>query len=267
MKKIKYKVVYPGIKYIADIDAIYSGSDKTLQGIIQPLSVTTGEYIEESYAVTDSFRKSLEGGILARWIDKGYVVKEIVEEKDHNSDENIDPYAQSSSLLKTRIEHLDPTMSDLDNSVDSVIDWNKLTIEQKRKLMINEEIKEKEKKEVIDWNKLTFEEKKALMAEEENRINRLPEPVIDIKATREAKDNHIKSKKLKVKKGIVEKKGVKKIVKQVLNYDAFNALKYQDKLISISQETNVELLEEIIAKSTQDMIKTRAAKRAASLRG
>lgn len=300
MKKTCYKVVYPGIRYIPDINAIYSAVDKTKQGIIQNLSATLNEYLCEEYAIADEFQKSLKGGLLRKWIDEGKIVEELVE--DTKPTKSFDPYTQKPMEIEE-----DNDISLYQNSENTVkkavidrpsptINWDTLTIEEKRTLMRNEELDAKKKEEAVDWIKLTIEEKRALMAKEEEmemkaKSEQLKKLIVKNynKKVSDRKNSVVKQKKLKVSKPKKANKGdivagtaygvnvVGKVVVEpnavgtavvdtIDTYDKFERLKYQEKLTYISNSTDKNLLNEIMEKSKVDMLIVRSMKKIRELK-
>lgn len=306
MKITKYKVVDQRIRFINDVDAIYQASDDVYKGVIQKLSATYGDYLEEERAITDQWQNSLKNGLLKKYLNEGMIIAVEVEESTSVSKQeelNANPYKQKT--LTRDDPYKDPpsrdTVTAISSSdkiasisaVDTTVDWNKLSIEDKRKLMAIEEQKENERIEaektkatVIDWSKLSHEDRMKLIKQEldNTRIaessSKLPvkKASIQIKA----------QKPRKAKKGDVVKIEDTKLpsVKfatvisgpnaqdpttitgsPITTLKQFEAMKYQDKLVFISQCTDVALLNDITINAKQDMVKVRAMKRASIVRG
>ena len=340
----KFKVVHPGVRFIDDIRALYTmGSDKACLGTIQALSATQGEYLDEDIAIEGTFETSLRKGLLCKFLSEGKVIEEMVEETKGEGPR--DPYAHVD-LPREGEEEKNYVIPNKEIG-SPTIDWNKLTFEEKKKMMIGEELELERKKKAelakpkpFDWNNATLEERKAQMKKEEEEAELAKPKVIDWNSmtpaerkaqmlkeeqaefdrlanvegkkpgvvkqglpfirtdgikepmpsthvkVQEKKESPKKGKIVKVKKGkrikatdlaqVVEKENggdltvaslIEKGEEGIQTFEEFDALKYQDKLTHIAQETNIGLLNDIMNRSTKDLIIVRAMKKLKALRG
>ena len=300
-KVTKYLVADQRLRWINDIDAIYGGSDRVKLGVIEKLLATNGEYLQEESAVAGSFQESLRSGLLKSYIEKGMIKVVQVEEKERANADVFDanPYAQKDSL-KSMIDEIKIGPKVDTTPPESPKNWDNLSFEEKKKLMVIEEQKEAERKRqseesqsVRDWNKMTRAEKEEAM--EEFRKQNTPKPKKEkrliSKKTEKTVENAIlgkvkvvkgqKVKKGQIVQGVESEEGRTTICsvtaspdavgdtigqeKEALTFNEFDSLKYQDKLVFISKTMDVVLLGEIMQKSQSDMILVRAMKRKAVL--
>jgi hypothetical protein len=235
MKVTKYRVVDPRITWINDVDAKYSGADDILQGVIQKLSATYNEYLLEEYAIPESWDKSLRSGLLRKFIDNGMIKMEVIEEKDDSN--GIDPIYANPYNQKP--------IKEIENETKKTIDWNSLTLEEKRKMLENEEEIEKSEitRKIVKENKIkNLKTKKVKKTKVKNVIKKIDvennKEKINAIANNATADNRVENK-----------------------LDSFNNLKYQQKLQFISTCDDIKLLDEIISSDNTDMILIRAMKR------
>jgi hypothetical protein len=293
MKTLKYKVTDQRVRYISDVDALYGSpdSDNTGKvGIIQKLSAEYGKYLDESVAITEQFQRSLQSGCLRKFIDATpplIVVEEVDSSKNKTAGVvdaiNSNPY--NIAPLKEVIGD-DGLVSGIKTVSEEtrVVDWNKLTIEEKRALMKSEEVKEKErikaeqeKNTVVDWNALSREEKIKLLSDFKEQDSPKPQELKKTRVTKKTK----KFKGEKDKKGEIQGTNISNSgvlvsdittddmvsVQKIDTFEQFAALKYQKQLQFIATADNIQLLEEIMKNAKQDMLIGRAMKRVKALRG
>ena len=233
----KYKVVHPGVRFILDVREMIVESTKEGKGMLQPLSATCGEYLDEKVAIKAEFNDSLNNGLLGKFISEGKIVPEMVEESREEGPK--DPYA-NINLPREQDEEISFIKPNVPTT--QTHDWNKMTIEQKRSLMRNEEIQEEQKKKIeaekppqVDWNKLTLEEKKALMKKEEEAeiLKQQTPPIVDWNSLTPAQRKELMKKEeeaeLALQKSVDEMIGVNGVPGVVKAGDKIEVLDGKDK--------------------------------------
>lgn len=104
MKETKYKVIDKRITYIADVQASYENNFGG-QMITQPLGACYGEYLQIEYAIPEDLQKSLATGCLRNFIDRGWIIAEIIEKEDSEDIYGQNPY-DSKPMREEELEDL-----------------------------------------------------------------------------------------------------------------------------------------------------------------
>lgn len=129
---IKYKVVDPRVRFIADIPSLNAmrggGSKPACELYSDQLNASFGEFLDEDSAEQEKFEMSLRKGLLRKFIDNGLI--EVVDVKEETA-KGLDAILKNNPFIKRK--DIEPS-----KEVDVVTvgnDWNKMTHAEKRALL------------------------------------------------------------------------------------------------------------------------------------